>query len=293
MTGRPLVGIIGAGALGTALGPALAGAGYTVVAVASRDDASAEALARCLPGCRATTAQGVAEAAELVFLTTPDDAVGPTAASLRWRPGRAAIHCSGSLTMAPLATAAAQGARVGSLHPLQAFAERGRPELATGIAWALEATPPLDATLRQLVNDLKGWIIAVTPEQRILYHAGTILACNYLVTLVKLATDLWEPLGMGRRQAVRTLLPLLRVTLDNIERTGYPNCLTGPLSRGDGGVVQRHLEAIGQVAPQAAATYRALGLATLPIARAKGRLGPEQEEKLRVLLAGVSGDTER
>lgn len=293
MTGRPLVGIIGAGALGTALGPALAIAGYTVVAVASRRDASAEALARCIPGCRATTAQGVAEAAELVFLTTPDDAVEPTVASLRWRPGQAAVHCSGSLTMAPLATAAAQGARVGSLHPLQAFAEAGRAELATGIAWALEAAPPLDATLRQVVHDLKGWIIMVAPEQRVLYHAGAILACNYLVTLVKLATDLWEPLGMGPEQAVRALLPLLRVTLQNIEQTGYPNCLTGPLSRGDSGTVQRHLEAIGQTAPQAAASYRALGLATLPIARAKGRLGAEQEEKLRVLLAGVSGDAAR
>ena len=293
MTGRPKIGIIGAGALGTALGPALAAAGYPVVAVASRTIAAREALAGGIPGCHATTAQGVVEAAELVFLTTPDDAVEPTVASLRWRAGVAAVHCSGALTLGPLTPAAAQGASVGSLHPFQAFAERGHPELATGIAWALEAAPPLDATLRQLVNDLKGWTIAVAPEHRVLYHAGAILACNYLVTLVKLATDLWEPLHMGRQQAVRALLPLLRVTLENIERAGYPNCLTGPLSRGDAGTVRRHLEAIEQAAPQVAAAYRALGLATLPIAQAKGRFGAERERELRDLLAGVSGDVTR
>lgn len=283
---KPRVGILGAGALGTALGPALAGAGYQVLAVASTSAASAAALAERIPGCRAATGQGVVDASDLVLVTTPDDAVAEAVAGLRWRRGVAAVHCSGVLTLEPLAAAAAQGASVGSLHPLQAFAERGHPELARGAAWAVEAPPALETTLKQVVSDLEGWTIVVAPENRALYHAGATLSCNYLVTLVKLATDLWAPLGISRAQAVRALLPLLRATVDNIERAGYPQCLTGPLARGDSGTIRRHLEAIGSQAPEVAPVYRALGLATLPLAQAKGRCAPERAEELRALLAG-------
>ncbi len=91
------LGFIGAGTVGTALAVRLSGKGYRVVAVSSRSQTSAEKLARAISGCRVfNNNQGVADAAELVFITTPDDAIAMVASQLQWHAGQSVVHCSGA-----------------------------------------------------------------------------------------------------------------------------------------------------------------------------------------------------
>src|SRR5262245_9483157 len=141
------IGFVGAGRAGTALARALAAVGWPVVAIASRTPASAARLAAQLPVAQAVSnAQAVADAAELVFLTVPDSAIGPVAASVGWRPHHAVVHTSGVDTLAPLATARGAGALVGGLHPLQTFAATPSPDRLApfaGITCALDADPAL------------------------------------------------------------------------------------------------------------------------------------------------------
>jgi predicted short-subunit dehydrogenase-like oxidoreductase (DUF2520 family) len=88
------IGFIGAGAVGGTLAVALGQAGYRVVAVASRTLASAHGLAQCLVGCTAyASPQQVVDTCELVFISTPDDAIGPVASALTWRGGQGVVHC--------------------------------------------------------------------------------------------------------------------------------------------------------------------------------------------------------
>jgi len=70
------LGFIGAGTVGTALAKRLGDRGYPVVAVFSRTPNSAKRLAGTINGCLALdSGQAVADASELVFITTPDDAI--------------------------------------------------------------------------------------------------------------------------------------------------------------------------------------------------------------------------
>ena len=87
-------GFIGAGRLGQALAWSLASSGLVVWAVASRRSDGAQALADRIAGCRVLPAQAVADACDLVFVTTPDAAIAATAAACRWRGGMAVVHCS-------------------------------------------------------------------------------------------------------------------------------------------------------------------------------------------------------
>ena len=85
------VGFIGVGTLGRGLALAMHGVGCEVTGAASRRRESAEWLADRIEGCRALeSAQAVADACDLVFITTPDGAITEVAASVRWRgaPGR-------------------------------------------------------------------------------------------------------------------------------------------------------------------------------------------------------------
>src|SRR5439155_12605800 len=165
------IGVIGAGTVGTALALALADRGHPVVAVASRRVASAAALASRIPGCRAlATSQAVADAADLVLLTVPDDAIRAVADGVRWRPGVAAVHCSGAAGLDVLAAAAAAGAAVGSCHPPQSFADAGEtlPTLP-GSTFALQGDGLLLARLEVLVRDLGGRPLRLPPGGRALY----------------------------------------------------------------------------------------------------------------------------
>ncbi len=79
------LGFIGAGTVGTALAVRLNGKGYRITGVSSRSQTSADNLAQMINGCRAFASnQDVADAAELVFITTPDSAISSVASGIRW-----------------------------------------------------------------------------------------------------------------------------------------------------------------------------------------------------------------
>jgi predicted short-subunit dehydrogenase-like oxidoreductase (DUF2520 family) len=132
------------------------------------------------------------------------------------------------------------------------------------------------------------WII-LKPGDKVLYHAAAVFASNYLVALVKLATDLWQNFGVPQGQAVKALLPLLRGTLGNIDNVGLPNCLTGPVARGDLGTIRTHLHELEKKAPHLLHIYSELGLQTVPIALGKGRIDSQQAQELRALLNESKG----
>jgi predicted short-subunit dehydrogenase-like oxidoreductase (DUF2520 family) len=280
------IGFIGAGTVGTALAVRLREKGYPVTAVASRTPASAERLAGMVNGCQVHhSGQAVADVAEMVFITTPDGAIAQVAAQVRWHPGQSVIHCSGADSLDILEPATKAGAQAGAFHPLQTLASIAYAiENIPGSTFALEAEEPLLSDLKEMAHALQGRWIELRPGDKVLYHAAAVIACNYMVTLVKLATDLWQTFGVPTSEATQALLPLLRGTVNNIGNVGLPNCLTGPIARGDLGTIQKHLKSLEAKAPGLAATYRELGRQTVPIALAKGRIDEQRAKELYQIL---------
>jgi len=280
------LGFIGAGTVGTALAVRLSSSGYPVVAVSSRSQTSAVNLAQTIDGCQAIDHnQDVANAAELIFITTPDDAIPSVVSEVQWHSGQNVVHCSGADSTEILEPAKKLGAHVGVFHPLQTFASvREAIDNISDSTFALEAQEPLLNTLKEMATDLDGYWVELKASDKVLYHAAAVIACNYMVTLVKLATDLWQTFSIPPQQATRALLPLLRGTINNINNVGIPRCLTGPIARGDTGTITKHLNALQKVAPTLLPTYRELGLQTIPLALAKGKIDEHKAEELQAIL---------
>jgi predicted short-subunit dehydrogenase-like oxidoreductase (DUF2520 family) len=135
-----------------------------------------------------------------------------------------------------------------------------------------------------MATTLDGHWIELKANDKVVYHAAAVIACNYLVTLVKLATDLWQSFNIPQSQAAQALLPLIRGTIHNIDTVGIPQCLTGPIARGDIETIKKHLDALQKVAPALLSTYQELGLQTIPVALAKGRINQHQAEELQAIL---------
>jgi predicted short-subunit dehydrogenase-like oxidoreductase (DUF2520 family) len=184
---------------------------------------------------------------DLVLLCVPDAAIGDVARAID--PGPWVAHVSGATPLAALEP----HVRRFSLHPLQTFTRARGAEQLDG-AWAA-VTSEDDAArtrARWLATLLNLRPFDVQDEQRSVYHAGATIASNYLVTLYRAASRLFEAAGAPPE----ALLPLMRRTIDN----GFE--LTGPIARGDWSTVDAHRVAIRRHAPDLEGMYRALAEVT-------------------------------
>jgi len=189
------------------------------------------------------------EQPDLVLLCVPDSAIRDVAADIA--PGPWVAHVSGATALAALAP----HVRRFGVHPLQTFTRARGPEQLDG-AWAAVTAETDDARAPGfwLAEQLGLRPFELRDESRILYHAGAAMASNYLVTLHRLASRLFEQAGAPPE----ALLPLMRRTVDN----GFE--LTGPIARGDWATVDAHLAAIHEAAPEIEIVYRALAQVTAP-----------------------------
>jgi len=280
------IGFIGVGPVGTAFGVRLSQHGYEVIAVYDVSLVAAQRFAEMVTGCQVSkTAQDVADVAQFVFITTPDDIIARVAAQVNWHTAQSVIHCSGACSTDVLEPARERGAMVGSFHPCQTFASINQAvENLPGSTFAIEAEEPLLSVLKEMANALRGSWLELKAEDKALYHASAAIACNYFYTIVKLAADLWQNFGKSTTEATEAFLPILRGSVSNIATVGLPGCLTGPIARGDLDTIRKHLDALGKRAPTIVGLYKALGMETIPIALAKGTIDESVAERLRELL---------
>ena len=280
------IGFIGTGTTGTALAVQLSLKGYAVVAASDKTISPTQRFAGMVPDCRIYQKnQDVADNADLIFITSPDDVIAPIAASLKWHSGQSVVHCSGAASLDILAPAREDGANTGAMHPLQTFAGVSQAiDNIPGSTFGIEANEPLFSILRDMAVALEGNYIKLEPGDKVLYHAAAVLSCNYLITLVKLSTDLLKSLGMDPEQATQALMPLLKGTLNNISNIGIPECLTGPIARGDTGTINKHISALKQSSPEALSAYLEMGLQTIPLSLAKGKIDKKTADTLKTLL---------
>ncbi|MEW6585104.1 MAG: DUF2520 domain-containing protein [Nitrospirota bacterium] len=285
------VAIIGAGVVGTALGYLLGRRGYQIVRIASRTLRSAKKAKEFIgEGTASTDLSGTARKADVVFITTSDGAIQETCKKIAsedgFRKGSIVFHTCGALSSRILHPAKKKGAAgVASLHPLQSFAsvQQAVKNLPHSY-FSIEGDEPAVQVGREIIRALKGRELRLDSEKKVLYHAGAVAASNYLVATVGLALELFDKAGISRQDSLPALMPLIKGTIRNIEILGIPRALTGPISRGDIGVVRDHLRALEKEEPGLFRLYRELARYTVGVGIGKGTLKPSAAKKIISLL---------
>lgn len=286
---RPTTGIVGAGAVGTALGIALTRAGWPIQAVASRDARRRERLAAAVEGARAfAEPQALIEEVELIILAVPDDAIEPLARSVRMYSGQAMIHTSGALGAEVLEPAMAAGTQVGAFHPLVAFADTERA-IATlqDATVAVEGDDQLVAMLAEMAEVLGARAVRLAPGSKAAYHAAAVLAAGGLIALLDAIAELGAVAGLDEAGSLDIYGPLIEGTLGNARSLGIRAALTGPMTRGDAGTLVRHLDALAAHAPGVMDLYVAAARREIDLATARGALAPEVATTMRDALAAA------
>lgn len=286
--GLPSLGIVGAGAVGMALGLAIDRAGWPVVAVASRDANRRERFHALVPGAR-TFAEPAAilDEVELVVLAVPDDAIAAVVESLRLYAGQSLVHTSGLLGVEILEPARAAGSQIGAFHPLVSFTSDVERSVVAikGATIALEGDDRLMGLLADLAEALGAVPVRLPPGSKPAYHAAAIMASGGLVALLDAIVRLGAVAGLDERGSLAVYGRLVEQTLANARALGLNAALTGPVTRGDAGTIQAHLEALERLAPDVVELYLAAASRELRIAEERRSLSPEQVQLVRAVLA--------
>ena len=280
------VGIIGAGTVGNTLAVGLARQGYPVVAAASRRYESAQALAALVPGCLAhSTVSEAATASDFVLITSPDDAIGPIASEIDWRPGQGVAHCSGVASLDVLEHARSLRAYPGAIHPLQTFSSVDAAlKSLPGTTFAIEGDNHIRPYLTDMALALGGNPIFLRPEDKALYHTSVVFMGGLLTGLAGAVAEMWAQLGIDRSEALKALTPIIRGGADTLEAVGVPGALAGPYVRGDLGTIRKHMAALKAQTPAMLPVYCHMALVGLPLALEKGRVSDKQADEIRGLL---------
>lgn len=291
MDQKPTVVVLGVGRLGSALVSALTTAGYKVAAVTARRRATVEAFSKTTGISAVFNNVDAAARGDIILLTVPDRSLPAVldelVAGQRLRRGQVLLHTSGVLSGEVLAPARQFGVAVGSMHPLQSFAdiETARQNLP-GSLFAIDGDPEAVDAASCLAIDLGGRVFYVPPQERVLYHAAACMASNYLVVLLNIAEQLMSRWTVEQKDGLQALLPLVTGTLRNVSQRGTAEALTGPVLRGDVSTVAHHLKALPE---EFLAVYQSLGKAALELTG--NRITPAERKQIDKLLA--SNDSQK
>jgi predicted short-subunit dehydrogenase-like oxidoreductase (DUF2520 family) len=269
----PVVFIVGAGVVGTALAARLVRAGVPVAGLHGRQADLSDA-AGALSGVLASTGEipPILSESDVVIISVRDQRIPEVAERLvrerRLRPSQVLLHTSGANASGQVLALARPHVRaVGTLHPLVSFADaRAAIEQLKSVAFGIEGDEPAQAMAKRLVRALGASAVVLTAENMSLYHVGAVIAANYLVALADLAQGLLVKAGVPKDQALPALMPLLTSVVDNLGRLGLPGALTGPVERGDVSSVELHLRILEERAPEMLDLYRLVGRDVLRLA---------------------------
>jgi predicted short-subunit dehydrogenase-like oxidoreductase (DUF2520 family) len=284
---------IGAGLLGKTLCHLLSNQ-LSIQQVINRSMQSSQLAVDFIGAGRAAAVEDI-QPADIWLIATPDDAIGEAGQTLlqsgALKPGTIVFHCSGALGAEALGFADPQVYRA-SLHPIHSFANPSQSLTSfAGTHCAVEGAPQAIEVLTPLFSAIGALPFTIESQRKVLYHASTVMACNYLVSLLETSQQLLSASGVDSSKA-NPLEPLIRQTLDNFFATNARSALTGPIARGDNNTVARHLAALDaepdhQLWQQ---IYRSLGRAAVAISAEQGQASTESLEAIAQSLKPSAGD---
>ncbi|WP_020395007.1 Rossmann-like and DUF2520 domain-containing protein [Thiolinea disciformis] len=283
--------IIGCGHVGQTLTYLWAKQGSVEVAqVLNTSLASGQTAVEFIGAGQAISSINDMQVADIYLLACPDKALEVCSAALAsanlLRENDIVFHCSGAISSEILKSLKVQGALIASVHPVKSFADPMRAIHSFQPTYCgVEGDPVALELLKLLFEGIGGICFALDAKQKTLYHAASVIACNYVVALQSISLRAFNEAGVGQDLALKIIQPMVQETLANLFTLGPAKALTGPIARGDAAVVAKQLAALQAKNGVDAELYRLLGLEALSLAYQRGKTPESYLQQVQQILA--------
>jgi len=225
--------IIGSGNVATSLAHALV-AHCCVAQIYSRTLNHARALALEV-GCPDATddLQHLVPDADAYIIAVRDDAIAGVIAAVPDN-GALWLHTSGSK---PVSLFAGHRARYGVLWPMQSFSREMVVPLDEVHFFAEANNADTLSDLMALGHLLSRHVVEADSDKRRRLHVASVFSCNFANHMWTLASEVLDEAGLS----FDAMLPLIRTTVDKLDRLSPAQSQTGPAIRHDSKVIDSHL----------------------------------------------------
>ena len=225
--------IIGSGNVATSLAHGLAPR-CQVAQIYSRHLAHAQVLAAAI-GCADATddLDALVPDADAYIIAVRDDVIADVIAAVPDN-GALWVHTSGSK---PMDLFAGHRARYGVLYPMQSFSRQVVTSLDE-VHFFIEACDAATlASVRSLGELLSINVHEADSNQRRQLHVAAVFSCNYANHMWTLASEVLTQAGLP----FDAMKPLIRTTVEKLDRLAPAQSQTGPAVRHDTQVIDSHL----------------------------------------------------
>ena len=261
------VNMIGCGRLGKTIGRLMTSHDtFKILGVCNTSmESSAQAVAFLNQGDACASINDLPNA-DIWWIAVPDDKIKEVVIHLKKNPhlqaGNIVLHSSGVYTTDILQALKKQRCLLASVHPVRSFVD---PEADAahfkGTHCALQGDPDALIVLNTVIKALGGLPFVIPKKHKALYHAASVIAHNYSVTLYHIAKDSFVQAGIEGTKAHDIVATLMEDALRHIK--AHPStALTGPIARGDIGSVREHMKIL-ESSPAIQAIYALLGMYAL------------------------------
>lgn len=281
------IGFIGSGKVATAFGLYLMDKHQEISGYYSRRHSSAISASKYVQTESFQTLEELVNASDWIGITTPDEQIESVVNELlplvnNLSP-KVFFHMSGPKSSECLYPLKVYGHQCLSLHPLQSIADPllGR-ELLRDCYFSVEGDT--NNGVEAFLNQISEKIIRIDTASKVLYHGAACMVSNYLYTLADQGVKMMCLAGFEPKTALEALLPLMKGTLENLDKQMPEMALTGPIARGDAATVASHLEGLNQ-AESVRELYRHLGRVTLELASRELLKDAAKQDELKILLS--------
>jgi predicted short-subunit dehydrogenase-like oxidoreductase (DUF2520 family) len=229
--------LLGAGNVAWHLAPALEKAGHEVIAVYSRTESSAAALASRLTNAKVlTTPDFLGFPADLFLISVPDNAFPDLLQNAVFPENSLVAHTSGTLPLQVFVTK--KNIRGAVFYPLQTFSKNTLVSFKN-IPICLEtADKNAMELLKKVAGSLSDQVYEISSEERKILHIAAVFACNFTNHLFGISSEILKNNNLN----FEMLKPLVEQTVQKAFMQEPFSVQTGPAIRHDENTIQTQLE---------------------------------------------------
>lgn len=233
----PEIDIIGSGNLATNLAPNLEQNGFIINNVYSRNYFGAEKLAGRLYQAEATDSLDFSNSpSSIFFIALSDDAIESVARDLVVPEDAIVVHTSGSNPLSVLGYTASPN--IGVFYPVQTFSKLKKVSFRD-IPILIEGDNSYTRKiLLAVAKKISKQVQEASSKQRMAVHLAAIFASNFTNAMLANANDILKATKMD----LDVLAPLVAETIEKSFELGPAAAQTGPASRGDLEILDKHLD---------------------------------------------------
>ncbi len=226
--------IIGAGKVGKAFAKFLASNGQEIGHVANSTMESSEESVKFIGQGTPSSIEEIGEC-DVVLIGTTDDMIRETFLRFSKKGGnfKAVGHFSGAYSSYLLRECDSYGIGRFSIHPNASFADPQIWKHFEDIYFVVEGNKIGKDLIVKLLSSLGLKYGEISETKKLFYHSGAVFTSNFVVALLAISRELYSISDLDPKVSDEISIFLAKQAIENVEKLGIKNAITGPVARGD------------------------------------------------------------